>query len=87
MTLVSNFNPMQQRTQREITIEDFRGLGMLTLPKGTLVIIRDDLGTPEDGDVLVDAYVLPDAVFYGVRLEIADLEPSAATSSSRAPRS
>lgn len=76
--LVSNFDVMGLRTKREITIENFKGLGKLIVPKGTMVIINSDVS--KDGrSILVDAYLRPDAVFYGVPMGADDVEPTSAT--------
>lgn len=79
-TLFSSFDPLARRlTKREITIENFRGLGKLVLPKGTPVTVNTEAG----GSILVDAYLTPEAVFYGVRLDVDDVEPVAHPPSNR----
>jgi len=83
-TLFSSFDPLARRlTKREITIENFRGLGKLVLPKGTSVTVNTEAGTSDHGSLLVDAYLMPSAVFYGVRLAVDDLEPAATPPSNR----
>ena len=82
-TLFLSFDPLARRlTKREITIENFRGLGKL-LPKGTSVTVNTEAGTSDHGSLLVDAYLTPSAVFYGVRLAVDDLEPAATSPSNR----
>lgn len=83
-TLFSSFDPLARRlTKREITIENFRGLGKLVLPKGTSVTVNTEAGTSDHGSILVDAYLTPEAVFYGVRLDVDDVEPAATPPSNR----
>jgi hypothetical protein len=72
VTLYSKVNPLGHRTKREITIEDFRGLGKLVLPEGTHVMVN---GKADGASIFVDAYLRPDAVFYGVRIDADAVEP------------
>jgi len=62
------------RIKRDVTIENFRGLGKLILLKGTRVNVSTGLSNTDGAGMLVDAYVRHDAVFYGVRVDADDLE-------------
>lgn len=85
-TLFSSFDPLARRlTRREITIENFRGLGKLVFPKGTSVTVNTEAGTSDRDSLLVDAYLTSEAVFYGVRLDVDDVEPAATPPSNRTP--
>lgn len=67
------------RTKREITIENFRNMGKLIVPKGTRVIINTEVSQTDGTWILVDAFVRHDAVFCGIRLEVDDIEPIASS--------
>lgn len=70
------------RTAREITFEDYRGLGKLVVPKGTRVTATTALGKTDGSYFFVaDLRFIPesmtkhDATYYGIRIEAADVEP------------
>lgn len=74
-TLFSSFDPLARRlTRREIMIEYFRGLGQPAR------LAQVDAG---HGSILVDAYLTPEAIFYGVRFDVDDVEPVAYPPSNR----
>ena len=73
--LISNFSPLGLRTTREITIEDFRRLDKLIVPKGSLVVPSTAAHKTDDSWIVVDAYI-NGSVFYGVRIEAGDIEPA-----------
>lgn len=65
------------RTKREITIDNFRNMGKLIVPKGTRVTVSKDVSKTDGTWILVDAFIRHDAVFYGIRINVEDLEPIA----------
>lgn len=69
-------------TAREITIEDYRGLGKVVVPKGTRVTLKTAMGNTDGSWFFIDDLrFLPesmakhDATFYGIRVEVNDVEP------------
>ena len=59
------------KTAREITLENFRGLGMTwIIPKGARVIVNESIGNL----ILADVYISLDSVLYGVSLCQDDVE-------------
>lgn len=70
------------RTSREITIENYRELGKVVVPKGTRVTADTARGGTDGSWFFVsDLRFLPeslakhDATYYGIRVEAADVEP------------